>query len=317
MTFQQYKLQILEDPRSNKLNFNIDGREHYVYRVTDYTRTINQHYYGAHTPSKDKKYNNLIEEFWTYKTSSKYNSLNEKTKENYKVKIVMIFNNSADKIIFESYIHHHFNVKNSNYFWNRVNALPWGFDRTGCKNSDEQKLKSSLAQKGIKKPGAGKHLFNDDGTLKQTIYDKMCAYQKETPSMLNKKQSEHQKIVASETHKGKIISDEQILKTLNSEGYKNRKSPSESLKKWHKNNISKSQKKYVFYNKFGEEIIKLEDKSFKKFCAEHNLPVTAFYKSYREGGSKLYQTSYSLNRVKKKGWDIYEGWFCKELDSSK
>ena len=118
-------------PDDKKLDFNIDGREHYVYRVTDYTRDINQHYYGSHTPPKDKKYNNLIEEFWNYRTSSKKNVLNEDAKENYKVKILKVFNNTSDKMIYEAFLHQYFDVKNNNLFWNKSNQTPFGFDTTG------------------------------------------------------------------------------------------------------------------------------------------------------------------------------------------
>lgn len=44
---------IIQDNRSKKLNFNPDGKKHYVYRIIDYTRTEKQHYYGSHTPKKE------------------------------------------------------------------------------------------------------------------------------------------------------------------------------------------------------------------------------------------------------------------------
>jgi len=130
-SYTKYKTLILkmnELKHVNKqLDFVPDGREHYVYRVTDYNRNVKQHYYGSHTPPKNKKYNNLIDEFWTYKTSSKKNILNENVKNNYKVKIIKVFNNPADKIILESYLHQYFDVKNNNLFWNESNQTPFMF----------------------------------------------------------------------------------------------------------------------------------------------------------------------------------------------
>jgi len=131
MTFKQYHAQIKQDERYQKLDFSVDGREHYVYRITDYTRTEKQHYYGSHTPRKGKKYNNLIDEFWTYRTSSKKNVLNENKRENYKIKILKVFNNPADKMIYESYLHQYFDVKRSKHFWNGSNQTPFNFDTTG------------------------------------------------------------------------------------------------------------------------------------------------------------------------------------------
>ena len=126
-----YKKLVLQDKRSKKLNFKPDGREHYVYRITDYTRTEKEHYYGSHTPQKNKKYSTLKEEFWTYRTSSEYNVLNEDKKEDYKVKILKVFDNSGDKIIYEAFLHQYFDVKLSSKFWNESNQTPFGFDNTG------------------------------------------------------------------------------------------------------------------------------------------------------------------------------------------
>ena len=126
-----YKKLVLQDKRSKKLNFEPDSREHYVYRITDHTRTEKEHYYGSHTPRKNKAYNSLIEEFWTYRTSSKYNVLNENKKEQYKIKILKVFNNPADKMIYEAFLHQYFNVKLSSKFWNESNQTPFGYDTTG------------------------------------------------------------------------------------------------------------------------------------------------------------------------------------------
>jgi len=129
--------------------------------------------------------------------------------------------------------------------------------------------------------------------------------------------SEFQKLRASETHKGKTISNEQKQKMFNSDGYKNRIINTSGLLKYHLENGSPTQKKYKIYNSENNEIYYITNISLKNFCKNNNLPYTAFYKSFTENGTPLYQTSYSLNRVKKKGWDIYEGWYCSEFDCSK
>lgn len=137
-----YKNLVLEDKRSIKLDFKPDGRHHYVYRVTDYIRTEKEHYYGSHTPSK-RYYNHqrkitsidLIDEFWRYRTSSKFNTLLLENKESYKVKIIKVFDNPADKIIYEAFLHQYFDVKLDDRFWNKSNQTPFGFDTTGKKNN--------------------------------------------------------------------------------------------------------------------------------------------------------------------------------------
>lgn len=142
-TYKKYKKMIMLDKRSEKFNFIKDDREHYVYRVTDYSRNEKQHYYGSHTPAKGKNYKTLLEEFWTYKTSSNYNILNENKKENYKVKILKIFDNPTDKIIYEAFLHQYFNVKDNHAFWNENNANCFGF----CCLSKESYDKAAALQK--------------------------------------------------------------------------------------------------------------------------------------------------------------------------
>ena len=124
-----YKNLVLQDERVTKLNFIPDDRAHYVYRVTDYTRNIEENYYGSRSTAK----NNYIEDFWYYRTSSKYNTIIKENKENYKVKIIKVFNNPGDKILYKAFLHQYFDVKLSNMFWNKSNQTPFGFDTTGTK----------------------------------------------------------------------------------------------------------------------------------------------------------------------------------------
>jgi len=216
-----YKNLVLQDERSKKLNFEPDGREHYVYRVTDHTRTEKEHYYGSHTPQKGKKYNSLEEEFWTYKTSSKYNVLNENKKENYKVKILKVFDNPADKIIYESFLHQYFNVKLATKFWNENNQGPFGFDNTRTTvvkdeegnilwvdTTDERFLSGELVgiNKGNKNPGnnLGKVACKDDkgNTLQVSkeefsLNDNLVGHQKDTVTVIEIKTGETKRIPTS------------------------------------------------------------------------------------------------------------------------
>lgn len=126
----------------NTLDFTPDGRLHYVYRVTDKTRTYKMHYIGSRT----SKNTDILEDFWSYKTSSKYNTLDENKKYNYKIKIIKVFDNPTDKILYESFLHQYFNVKKHPSFWNESNQTPNGFDRTGIPHTKETKEKISLSK---------------------------------------------------------------------------------------------------------------------------------------------------------------------------
>jgi len=125
MTFNQYKIKISQN---KKLNFKkIDNRFYYVYRITNiFDKT---HYYGSRVSNKKPEI-----DFWSYGTSSKQigrvNHIKECRNE-YKLKIIKVFDNNASKILYESYLHDYFDVKNNDKFWNKTNQTPFGFDTTG------------------------------------------------------------------------------------------------------------------------------------------------------------------------------------------
>ncbi len=127
MDLKQYKKQVLQDPRSKKLDFTSDGRLHYVYRVTELFGD-KLYYYGSRSDSKEPS---IGQSYFTCSRNKKFYRSFKAHPENYSVKIVHAFNNPADKMIFESYLHQKFDVKNSSKFLNRANQTAFGFDTTG------------------------------------------------------------------------------------------------------------------------------------------------------------------------------------------
>lgn len=63
--YSTYKKLILEDKRSVKFNFTDSNKIHYVYRITEIE--TNKHYYGSRTQNRV----DILEDFWSYCTSSK------------------------------------------------------------------------------------------------------------------------------------------------------------------------------------------------------------------------------------------------------
>ena len=169
MTYKNYKTQILKDERSSKLNFKIDGREHFVYRITQIE--LNVHYYGSKTGELEV----LGKTYFSNSFDKEFIKDQEENPQNYKYKIVNSFDNPADKMILEAYLHQRFNVKEKdNNFYNRANQTPFGFDTTGNKeialkiskslkgkiHSKETKLKMSINHadvSGKNNPNYGKH----------------------------------------------------------------------------------------------------------------------------------------------------------------
>jgi len=322
-----YKKLVIQDIRSKKLDFTPDGRKHYVYRVTDYTRNEKQHYYGSHTPHKYYKGNNLIEEFWSYKTSSKYNTLNEDKKENYKVKIIKVFNNAADKMIYEAFLHQYFNVKLNNNFWNESNQTPFGYDTTGKIPWNKNKktgpnIFSDTHKKNISKSKIG-HIVSEETREKIRSKKTGVKLTDEHKKKVSKALTDH--IVSEETrekisvaHKGVKLSEHHRKKI--SEGSKGKK-----LSEEHKNKIASSNrgKKMTRESqiKKGNRIIIYDNKNniiadikgyFKEKCEELGIPYKALAETYRNN-TLLYNSKKGRTNAINKGRGKFIGWYARKI----
>lgn len=131
-TFKEFKIEMLKSKKSSRLNFVADGRNYYIYRITNVID--NMHYYGARISELNPK----LDIGFKYFSSSVNTSFIKDQKENpekYKYKVVKVFDSNADKILYESFLHQYFNVKAHPAFYNQSNAATFGFDVTGKINT--------------------------------------------------------------------------------------------------------------------------------------------------------------------------------------
>jgi len=124
-TFVAFKHTLSTDDRFERLNFNNTNRYYYVYRITD---TINNIYYYGSRVSDIEPSNDLGIKYFS---SSKIKNEIRNNINRFRFKILKIFNNNGDKVLYESFIHYYFDVKNNDNFFNEVNQTPFGFDNTG------------------------------------------------------------------------------------------------------------------------------------------------------------------------------------------
>ena len=268
MNYSIYKKEVLQDCRSSKLTFKPDGRKYYVYRITDLTRTNEEHYYGSRISKKE----NIIEDFWEYKTSSKYNIISE-NRDNYKLKIIKVFDNAGDMIIYESFLHQYFNVKEHNNFWNKSNQLPWGFTTAGLKqyHSKEHILKRSITAKR---------------TMSTIQESGLTKYQEVgLKSKITKQKKEKN---------GKTIAQNIAYKSW------------ETKKKNNYVSNFKNDKRVnmIIIIDNNENIFDIIKTSFVKYCNNNKYPMNALRKSYTNRGKKIYTNldAGNLKRLK----DTYE-----------
>ena len=154
---------------------------HYTYRITN--TKLNKHYYGCRTSKINPKLDLGIKYF-----SSSYNKefmLDQKENpQDYKYKIIKIFDNRKDALELEIKLHAKFEVGINESFYNKAKQTSTGWDASGKKLKPETKLKISKTLTGRKRPEHsikkigknnpmyGKYGKNNPKSFKYILYNK-------------------------------------------------------------------------------------------------------------------------------------------------
>lgn len=119
---------------------------HYVYRITNLLK--NKHYYGIRT-TKYKPESDLGKRYFSSSKDQGFIKDQKKNSQNYRYKIIFVYNNRESAIRMEIKLHNKFNVGISESFYNKAKQTSVGFDRSGVtyKHSDETKYKIGIAHK--------------------------------------------------------------------------------------------------------------------------------------------------------------------------
>lgn len=127
-TYKKYK-ELIINKSKKKLSFDkIDDRYYYIYRITNIL--LGKHYYGSRV-TKINPADDLGYKYFSSSTDKEFINDQKENPQNYKYKVVIIFNNNGDKICYESYLHQYFNVLSNDTFYNKNNQTPFGRDTTG------------------------------------------------------------------------------------------------------------------------------------------------------------------------------------------
>lgn len=266
MTLQNYKSQVLKDPRAKKLNFKPDGRKHSVYRIT---HIINlEHYYGS------KSNNKILGEGYK-STSSDLDFMNEQKNhpQNFKYKIIKTYDNSADKMIHEAYLHQKFDVKLNESFYNKANQTPFGFDTTGISSVISEKQRKQMSERML------------GTTMTEEIKNKI------SKSVTGFKHTDEAKKKISEASKN--MSEETRLK----------------IGSYHAGEKCHTALKIEIYDQFDNLVITTNG-DFENVCERLKLPKKALKISYSSGGEGIYQKAKGGNAVKLIRQDLFKfkGW---------
>jgi hypothetical protein len=110
---------------------------HYVYRITNIIE--NKHYYGKRSSIIEPKLD-LGKKYFSSSRDKEFMKDQKENPQNYKYKIIKLFNTSIEAIAYESKLHYRFDVGVNESFYNRAKQKVVGFDSTGVKFTYEQKM---------------------------------------------------------------------------------------------------------------------------------------------------------------------------------
>lgn len=118
---------------------------HYVYRITNIVE--NKHYYGSRTSGSVIPSNDIGIKYFSSSTDKEFMDDQFINPDNYKYKVVSIFDNRLDAIELESKLHFRFDVGNNPNFYNKINQTTIAIDFTGRSHTDDAKIKIGIASK--------------------------------------------------------------------------------------------------------------------------------------------------------------------------
>ncbi|MEI8012801.1 MAG: NUMOD3 domain-containing DNA-binding protein [Candidatus Omnitrophota bacterium] len=200
---------------------------HYVYRVTSLKEF--KHYYGSRTSTVEPKYDLGIK-YFTSSNDIIFRQDLIKNTNNYKLKIVSVFNSRVEAGIHEAKLHEKFNVAINPKFYNKAKATKTGFSTEGTFHSIQARLKMSEAKKDTKR-ARGWNLSNLTKLKMSESKKGKPAHNKGKPF------TEESKKKVSEARKGKPISPDHKMKI--SEANKGKKLSEDTRRKMAENNKNK------------------------------------------------------------------------------
>lgn len=102
---------------------------HYVYRITN--KVLKKHYYGCRTSKNIIPQNDLGVKYFSSSKDKKFRQDQKENPQNYKYKIVRIFQTRKDAANFEIFLHNKFDVGKNSNFYNKAKATSYGFSCVG------------------------------------------------------------------------------------------------------------------------------------------------------------------------------------------
>jgi hypothetical protein len=120
---------------------------HYVYRITNIF--LNKHYIGVKSSNCDP-IDDLGIKYFSSSKDKEFKSDQLINPNNYKYKIIRMFENRLEASELEIELHNKFNVGVNKSFYNKAKQISSGFSTFGTKHSEKTKRQMKLSQTGKK-----------------------------------------------------------------------------------------------------------------------------------------------------------------------
>ena len=127
---------------------NYKYTQHYVYRITNIVD--NKHYYGVRTSKNISPKEDIGINYFSSSTDKKFRQDQKENPQDYKYKVVKIFDTRKEANTFEILLHNKFKVSSNENFYNRAIASSNMFCKSGTKDREyttQLKRKSILGYK--------------------------------------------------------------------------------------------------------------------------------------------------------------------------
>jgi hypothetical protein len=183
---------------------------HYVYRITNII--LNKHYYGKRSSNIIPKLDLGIRYF-----SSSYDKdfiIDQKANpQNYKYKVIYIFDEIIKALLLEIKLHNKFNVGVNNNFYNKVKQTTTGFDSTGITMSEERRQQLIISKTNLTPSEETRKKISDTLKAKNIKLtpehkQKLIIANTGNTNRLGKTISEESKQKVSIANKGKVLTPE-------------------------------------------------------------------------------------------------------------
>ncbi len=253
---------------------------HYVYKITNNKPSDERKFYIGVRTSK----NCSSEEDIEYWSSSKSLLIDIKIigKEFFSKEVLKEFKTREEAINYEIKLHNDYEVSTNEEFYNRAKQKSNGFDRSGVKCTEEQKRGiSERSKKMMRENPKIREMFTNNNGENNPFYGK--SHSEETRRKIG--EASRRRVTTKETK-------EKISKAT--AGANNPRAYT-----------------VLIYDSEGK-LQETHKGTFHSLNGHKGYPYSAFIKSYKNNGKKIYQTNHGKSRAKYFGLEKYVGWYAKQ-----